>query len=143
MVLYEPGRSGAAAIDRARALVDGADASLTVVGIAPQAEGGPPRCGGSAMDLNLTLVELAAHELDEARARLGALAADARFELLVEGDDPSLELWTASEQFDTILLPARRRPLRATKHPQAVILRRVTGADVQVIDAGDADAARS
>lgn len=143
MVLYEPGRSGAAAIDRGRALVDGTDASLTVVGIAPQAEGGPPRCGGSAHDLNITLVEQTADELYEARRRLGELGDTVRFELLVEGEDPPLEQYTAREQFDAILLPARRRPLNRTKHPQAAVLRRVTAADVQIIDARDGGAARS
>ena len=46
-----------------------------------------------------------------------------------------MELWSADEQFDTILLPARRRPLHHVKHPQAGRLARITGADVQVIDA--------
>ena len=142
MVLYEPGRSGAAAIDRARALVDEMNASLTVVGIAPQAEGGAPRCGGSAYDLNLMLVEQSADELYEARAQLGDLADIAHFELLVEGEDPPLEQYSAREQFDTILLPARRRPLHRTKHPQATVLRRLTAAEVQIIDARDG-AARS
>jgi hypothetical protein len=144
MVLFEKGRAGQAAIDTARELAQTGQASLTVVGIVPQAEGGGPRCGGSARDYNLAVMEQIAGELHVAKRRLGCYADEARIELLVEGSDPPLACWSASQRFDTILLPARRRPWRTVKHPDAPSLARETTADVRIIDAsGGADAARS
>jgi hypothetical protein len=143
MVLYETGRAGDAAVDSARELARATDAAVTLVGLVPQAEGGGPRCGGSAREYNQAVMEQVAAELHVAKRRLGALADDARVELLIEGTDPPLADWSAAHGFDTILLPARRRLLRHDKHPEAARLQRATGADVRIIDARGAGAARS
>jgi universal stress protein family protein len=143
MVLYEPGRTGDAAVACARELAQGSGASLTLVGVVPMAEGGAPRCGGSAIAYNEAVMEQVAEELHEAKRHLGEFADDARIELLIEGADPPLVDWSAAHGFDTILLPARRRLLRSVKHPDATRLLRGTGAEVRVIDARGGDAARS
>ena len=144
MVLYEPGRSGEMAVRRAGDIAQGTGAALTLVCVVPQAEGGGPRCGGSAHDYNLAVLEQSAQDVHNARRRLGELADETRVELLVEGSDPPLADWSAARHFDTILLPARRRPLRGGKHPDAARLMRYTDAEVRIIDArGDAVAARS
>jgi nucleotide-binding universal stress UspA family protein len=143
MVLYERSRTGDRAVELARELAHGSGASLTLVGVVPQAEGGGPRCGGSALLYNVAVMEQVAEELHAAKRRLGEFADDARIELLIEGSDPPLVEWSATHNFDTILLPARRRPLRSAKHPDAERLLRGTGAEVRVIDARGGDAARS
>jgi hypothetical protein len=143
MVLYERGATGDAAVQCARELAQASGASLTLVGIVPQAEGGAPRCGGSAYLYNLAVMEQVADELHAAKRHLREFADEARIELLIEGADPPLVDWTAAHEFDTILLPARRRPLRSAKHPDAARLLRGTSAEVRVIDARGADAARS
>jgi universal stress protein family protein len=144
MVVYEPGRSGERAVDRARHIAEDTGATLTLVCVVPQAEGGGPRCGGSAHDYNLAVLEQLAEDVHKARRRLGDLADEARVELLIEGDDPPLWDWSAAHDFDTILLPARRRLLPGPKHPDAARLMRYTDAEVRIIDArGDAAAARS
>ena len=135
VVLYEPGRTGSAALDLARRLVGGAGVGLTVVSLAPQDK--RICCGaGSAMDYNRTVCETAEAELRQARKELGPNAGRASFKVLVEGKDPPLAAWIAAGDFDVVLLPARRRPLRRAKHPAAERLRRSTGAEVRVIDAG-------
>jgi hypothetical protein len=132
-VLYEPGRSGSAALDLARRLVAGDGSALAVVTVAPQ----DPRicCGaGSALDYNQAVCEAADAELRDARGRLGPAGERALFKLLVQDTDPPLAEWIATEKFDVVLLPARRRPLRRAKHPAADQLRRSTGAQVHVVD---------
>ena len=89
VVLYEPGRTGSAALDLARRLVEGVGVRLTVVSLAPQ----DTRicCGaGSAMDYNQTVCETAEAELRQARKELGPNADRASFKVLVEGKDPPL-----------------------------------------------------
>jgi hypothetical protein len=113
-------------------MVEQEHASLTVVSVVPQAASGP-RCGGSAREYNSALRETAAAELAGARAALGESAAHTTFELLVEGADPALPEWCAAREFDVILLPARRRPLRSLGHPAAARLRRQTGAEVRIV----------
>jgi hypothetical protein len=135
MVLYEPGRTGSAALDLARRLVGAAGLGLTVVSVAPQ----DTRicCGaGSALDYNRAVCDAAEAELLQARKELGATAERASFKVLVEDKDPPLAAWVAAGDFDVVLLPARRRPLRRSKHPAAEGLRRSTRAEVRVIDGG-------
>jgi universal stress protein family protein len=132
LVLFEPGRAGTAAIDCARRLAENDQSTVTVVSVVPQAATGS-RCGGSALEYNTMLRETAASELEHARERLGEMADRTAFELLVEGADPPLEAWSVAAGFDLILLPARRRPLRAPTHGAAAALRR-TGAEVRVVD---------
>jgi hypothetical protein len=132
-VLYEPGRTGAAALDLARRLVGPAGLGLTVLSVAPQ----DTRicCGaGSAMDYNRAMCETAEAELREARKELGPMAERASFKVLVQDKDPPLAAWIAAGGFDVVLLPARRRPLRRVKHPAAEPLRRATSAEVRIID---------
>lgn len=143
MVLYEPGRTGQMAVERARDLVRETGAALTLVGVVPRAEGGGPRCGGSAHDYNLAVLEQVAEDIHKARRRLGELADEARVELLIEGDDPPLADWSAAHQFDTILLPGRWRLLGSARHPDAARLLRYTNAEVRIIDARGGGAARS
>jgi hypothetical protein len=133
VVLYEPGRSGSAALNLARRLVAGDDSALAVVTVAPQ----DPRicCGaGSAVDYNRAVCEAADAELRDARGQLGPAGERALFKVLVQDTDPPLAEWIAAGEFDVVLLPARRRPLRRAKHPAADQLRRSTDAQVHVVD---------
>ena len=132
LVVFESGPAGVAALDCARELAEYEQATLTVVSVAPQEPLGM-RCGGSPSDYNCAVRDAVAHDLEQARARLGEIGAHAACELLVEGRDLPLEDWCAMGTFDTILLPAHRRPLRAPSHPAAVALKR-TGAEVRIID---------
>ena len=131
-VLHESGQAGAAALDLARELDLQEGASLTVVAVVPTAPSGS-RCGGSALEFNSIVKETVANELDGARERLGHAAGRTSYALLVQGEDPPLEEWIAAQGFDVILLPARRRLLRTSGHPAAARLRRVTDADVRVV----------
>jgi hypothetical protein len=88
------------------------------------------------MDYNCAVRETAEAELRRAREELGPIAERASFKVLVQGKDPPLAAWIAAGDFDLVLLPARRRPLRRSKHPAAEPLRRSTSAEVRVIDAG-------
>src|SRR6478609_2878343 len=135
VVLYEPGRTGSAALSLAGRLVGGDGSALTVVTVAPQ----DTRicCGaGSAIDYNRAVCEASAAELRQARELLGPVGNRALFKLLVQGKDPPLAAWIAAGGFGVVLLPARRRPLRSAKHPAADPLRRSTSAKVRVVDAG-------
>jgi hypothetical protein len=135
VVVYEPGRSGSAALDLAGRLVRDDGSALTVVSVAPQ----DTRicCGaGSAIDYNRAVCEAAAAELRRARDLLGDAGNRASFKLLVQDKDPPLARWVAASGFDVVLLPARRRPLRRAKHPVVDQLRRSTSAEVRVIGAG-------
>jgi len=136
LVLCEPGRAGAAALDLARAAAELDGAQVTAVSIAPQVGGGL-RCGFSVRDYNEAVLDAAAAELERAREALGA---DATFKLLIEDVDPPLADWCAAHGFDLALLPARRRLFRASGHPAAAALRRA-GAEVRIACA--AAAARS
>jgi nucleotide-binding universal stress UspA family protein len=134
LVVYEQTRAGAAAIDLARELADLEHAALTVVAVAPQAPSGP-RCGNSAVDYNEAVADSVARDLDRARERLGGAAARAAFVLLVDGADQTLEQLARSGGFDLVLLPARRRPLRAASHPAASRLKRVAGTEIRIVAA--------
>jgi nucleotide-binding universal stress UspA family protein len=132
LVLYERGRAGGATLDLAHDLVERDDATLTVVAVAPQAPSGP-RCGNSAVEYNAAVADSVAHDLDRARERLGGAAERAAFVLLVDGADQTLEQLARSGGFDLVLLPARRRPLRAAGHPEASRLGRVAGAEIRIV----------
>lgn len=134
VVLFEPGPAGREAIDLGRALAQDEGADLTVVGLVPGGTGGD-RCGVSPVAYRDAVTDAVARELDEARSQLGAAAQDATFKLLVEGIDPPLERWCEAGGFDLILLPARRRLLRARGHPAAARLSRLGRAEVRVIGA--------
>jgi hypothetical protein len=132
LLVFEPGRSGAAALELARELVERQGATLTVVSVVPQGMSGV-RCGNSAIDYNLAIQASVAGDLDHARVWLEALGACASYELLIDRVSPSLDEFAAAGRFDLVLLPARRRPMRAPGHPVAEPLRRATGAEIQVI----------
>jgi hypothetical protein len=134
LVLYEHGRAGAAVIDLARELAEDESAALTIVAIAPQAPSGP-RCGNSALEYNEVVADSVAHDLEQARERLGpAAAAGAAFVLLVEGADQTLEQFVRSGGFELVLLPGRRRPFRAPRHPEAARLRLTAGAEIRIVE---------
>jgi hypothetical protein len=132
LVLCEHGRAGAAAIDLAGHLAELDNAVLTVVAVAPQAPSGP-RCGNSAVEYNRAVTDSVAQDLDEARERLGSAAERAEFLLLIDGADQTLEQLARSGGFDLVLLPARRRPLRAAGHPDASRLGRIAGAEIRIV----------
>jgi len=132
LVVFEPGRGGAAVLELACELAERQGATLTIVSVAPQGVSGA-RCGNSALDYNLALQDSAAEDLDHARAWLGEFGASASYELLIERASPSLEEFAADGRFDLVLLPARRRPLREPGHPAAERLQLTTGAEIQVI----------
>lgn len=132
LVVYESGRSGAAALDLAGRLVSDDGSALTVVSVAPQ----DTRicCGaGSAIDYNRAVCDAAAAELRRARDLLGDAANRASFKLLVQDNDPPLAAWVAACGFDVVLLPARRRVLRRAKHPAVDQLRTSTSAEVRIV----------
>jgi hypothetical protein len=136
VVLYEPGRTGSAALEIAGQLVRDDGSALTVVTVAPQDT--HVCCGaGSATDYNRAVCETAEAELRRARVLLGDVGNRASFKLLVEARDPPLAAWIAAGGFDVVLLPARRRPVRSAKHPAADELRKSTSAEVRVIDGGE------
>jgi nucleotide-binding universal stress UspA family protein len=132
LVVFEPGRGGAAVLGLACDLAERQGATLTVVSVAPQGVSGA-RCGNSALDYNLALQDAVAEDLDRARARLEEFGARASYELLIERAPPSLDEFAAAGRFDLVLLPARRRPLRAPGHPAAERLRLATGTEIQVV----------
>jgi hypothetical protein len=131
LVVFEPGRAGKAALVRARSLAEQGHSTVTVVSVVPQAPIAT-RCGCAPVDYNAAVRDAAADELKRAREQLPTIAERASFKLLIDGTDPALEAWTAAAGFDLVLLPARRRPLRAPGHPAAAALRRA-GAEVEVV----------
>ncbi|HEX4010984.1 MAG TPA: universal stress protein [Solirubrobacteraceae bacterium] len=143
LVVVEPGRGGAAALDRARELAEVADAVLTLVAIAPWAASGS-RCGNSAIDYNAVVAETVADDLIAARARLGEAGAGVPAELLDGGRGSDLARFVADGAFDMVLLPGRRGLRREARHPAAERLRRAGTADVVVVGpaAGPAHVAR-
>ena len=132
LVLCECGRAGAAVLDLARQLAELGNATLTVVAVAPRAPSGP-RCGNSAVEYNEAVAESVARDLDRARVRLGGAAERAELLLLINGVDQTLEQLARSGGFNLVLLPARRRPLRAAGHPDASRLGRVAGAEIRIV----------
>lgn len=133
--LYEPGRSGAAALEAARQMAESSSLDLTVIGLAPQTTLVHGCCGMSSREYNRIVRDAAAEELEQARQWLGQTGDGTSFQLLVQGRDPPLEEWIAARDFELVLLPARRRLLRADTHPAAARVRRSTSAEVRVIHA--------
>ena len=131
LALYEPGRSGAAALAEAGRLIETASAELTVVASAPQ-DTAPRRCTVYTDAYNRCVREEAAGWLGEARRLLGAYGERTRYALLVGGRDPPLEAWAAGRGFDLVLLPAHR-VLGRSRHPAARRLRSATGAEIRVV----------
>jgi hypothetical protein len=132
LLLFEPGRGGIAALAQAHELVVADRVELTVVSVAPQAPSGS-RCGNSALEYNDMVAESVAADLDHARAQLAELGIAADYELLIE-NAPPLDRYVAEGGYELVLLPARRRLLRAPGHPAAGRLRRLDGVDVQVVE---------
>ncbi|HUA05226.1 MAG TPA: universal stress protein [Solirubrobacteraceae bacterium] len=133
--MCEHGRAGAAAIELARDLAERTQASLTIVGIAPHApSGGRARCANSPVEYNKAVAASVAHDLDEAKNRLGDAAINAAFVLLVDGADQTLEQLTRSGGFDLVLLPGHRRPFRKPGHPAAAGLSGVAGAEIRIVE---------
>jgi nucleotide-binding universal stress UspA family protein len=131
LVVFERGRAGVAAVELARELAARSDASVTAVSIAPQA-GTLRGCIPSAQPYNDAVLDDVAKELKQAEELLWPLGSRGECRLLVEGVDPALDEFVVAQHFDLVLLPARRRPLRSTKHPAAAALRRL-GAEVRVV----------
>lgn len=131
LVIFEPGRAGAAALDTARELVAGGGGQLTVVCVADQTAGAT-RCGCSAVAYNDAVIDAARDDLQRARERLGEAGQEATFELLIEGRGRPLHDLTARDKCDLVLLPARRRPLRSFKRP-AVDLSSAGSPEVRVV----------
>jgi hypothetical protein len=140
-VLFEPGRTGTAALEEASTFAAASGSELTVVVTAPQAP--QPRCCGASPDAyNCAVRDEAASELREAAHLLPDTAQSTRFTLLVEGRDPPLRAWVAQHGFELVLLPARRRLLRSPGHPALRKLRRVVGASVRLVASPKRPAAR-
>ncbi len=132
LVVFEPGRGGAAVLELARELAERQGATLTVVSVVPQVGSGA-RCGYSPLDYNLALQDSVVKDLDHARAWLEEFGARASYELLIERASSSLGEFAAASGVDLVLLPARHRPLRAPGHPAADRLRVATGAEIKVV----------
>jgi hypothetical protein len=134
-VLFEPGRGGIAALAHAARLVVEHPTELTVLALAPQER--PPRCGGASPDAyNCAVLDQASRDLRQAAEQLGNAGEDARYRILIERRDPPIEAWIAENEFELVLLPARRRALASSRHPAAQRIRRHTPAEVRVISAG-------
>lgn len=134
LVLFEPGRAGAAAVDLARELAERDHGTVTVVAVVPRSPSGS-RCGNSATEFNEVVRESVVRDLDQAREQLSEIGERATFELLVEGAGSRLEELVTSAGVDIVLLPSRRRPLRSAKHPAAAALERNTAAEVRTVAA--------
>ena len=129
LVLFEPGRGGLAVLEKARELAMNWRAAVTVVGVAPKARSG--QCIGPAGALNDAIADAVVNDLEQARERLSGV--DASYRLLYDGGAPSLQELAAD--FDLVLLPGRRRPFRAARHPAAGRLSGACAAEVRVVDA--------
>jgi hypothetical protein len=129
LVLFEPSRSGEAAL-RAAAELTERGGSLTVITLAPQA---PAQrcCGPGPQCVNSAVREEAQLELRSAERIVGPLAARASFMVLVERRDPALPAWAASRSFDLVMLPSRRLSLGRGR--LARTLRRATDAEVRLV----------
>jgi hypothetical protein len=136
LALYEPGRRGCAAVDLAVGLVATDPGRLTVVSVVPQdtAARCGRCCGSDPKAFNRAVAEAAAEDLAAARSRLGQTADQVTFTMLVEGIDLPLAGWVAEQQFELVLVPARRRLFGGAWHPEAQRLRSATSGDVRVVD---------
>jgi hypothetical protein len=131
LALFEPTPAGVAALQEAVASSD-PETHLTVVTLAPQSLA--PRCcarGPSVEVVNCVVREEAASELREAREILGDQATRVTFRTLVGRHDPPVDAWAAEQDFDLIVLPARR--LAFGGHPLARKFRRATTAEIRLV----------
>jgi hypothetical protein len=130
LVVFEPGRTGEAALREAAELAE-AGSELSVVTLAPQAR--PSRCcgGGGAGPYNCAVQEEAKMDVRQAHAILGSTAERATFTVLVGHPDPPLATWAADRAFDLVLLPAHRLTLGGNRLARG--LRRATAAEVRLV----------
>jgi hypothetical protein len=130
LVVFEPGRSGAAALREAAELAE-AGSELSVVTLAPQAR--PLRCcgGGGAGPYNCAVRGEAETELRQAREDLGSARGRATFTVLVGCPEPPLTAWVAEHAFNLVLLPLHRLTLGGNRLARS--LRRATEADVRLV----------
>jgi hypothetical protein len=130
LVVFEPGRTGLAALREAAELAE-AGSELSVVTLAPQAR--PLRCcgGGGAGPYNCAVRGEAEAELQQARQNLGAAGGRAMFNVLVGCPEPPLTAWAAEHAFALILLPHHRLTLGGNRLAKG--LRRSTGAEVRLV----------
>src|ERR1700681_1557165 len=101
LVVFEPGRTGTAALREAAELAE-AGSELSVVTLAPQAR--PLRwCGGGGGGADHCAVrDEAQMELRQARGLLGSAARRATFTTLRGCPEPPLAAWVAEHAFDLI-----------------------------------------
>jgi hypothetical protein len=131
--VFEPGRNGIAALEHAVELLAERPTELTVLALAPQERA--PRCGGTSPEaLNSAVRDQVLAELHETVELLGSAADGARFRMLIERTDPPIQTWISENEFDLVLLPARRA-LGSPRHPAARRIRRQSPAEVRVISA--------
>jgi hypothetical protein len=136
VVVSEPGRNGAAALARAKALAATSSSQLTIVATAPQTNTHCRSCGGVSIGAyNRAVCDEVAQELQHALTGLDLDKDEIDVKLLIEGTDPPLAQWIALGRFDLVLLPARRSLRHFASHPTARPLRLISGADVQVVRA--------
>lgn len=129
LVLYERSQSATAALREAAELTS-AGGELAVVALAPQAD--PARCCGPGPGgYNCAIREEAQLDLREAREILGPAAERSTFKVLIERRDPPLAAWVAEQDFDTVLLPARRLTLGG--HRAARKLRSSGAKEIRVV----------
>ena len=130
LVVFEPGRTGLAALREAAELAE-AGSELSVVTLAPQAR--PLRCcgGGGAGPYNCAVRGEAEAELQQARHNLGTAGGRALFTVLVGCPEPPLMAWAAEHAFALILLSHHRLTLGGNRLAKG--LRRSTGAEVRLV----------
>jgi hypothetical protein len=129
-VVFEQGRSGAAALRRAHELAQ-PGWQICVLTLAPQAEA--LRCcgGGGAGPYNCAVRDDAELELEQARCILESASSRATFKVLLGRPDPPLAAWVAEHAIDVVVLPWR--PFARGGSPWARSIRRATAAEVLVV----------
>lgn len=132
LLVWEPGRAGATALNLASRIGDAENAAVSVIGVVPHATSGS-RCGNSALDYNAMIIDVVAADVAQACEQLRAAGVDASSEVLIDTAGDELATFAAAGDFDLVLLPARRRLLRAADHPVAKRLRHVVSGDVRVV----------
>jgi hypothetical protein len=132
-IVFEPGRNGVAVLEQAVDLLAERPTELTILALAPQERA--PCCGGTSPEaLNSAVRDQVLAELHETVNLLGPAADGARFRMLTERADPPIQKWISENEFDLVLLPARRA-LGSPSHPAARRIRRESPAEVRVISA--------
>jgi hypothetical protein len=130
LVVFEPGRTGTAALCEAAERAE-VGSELSVVTLAPQARPLPCCGGGGAGPYNCAVRGEAEAELWQARDILGSAARRATFTVLAGCPDPPLAAWVAEHDFDLVLLPSHRFTLGGNRLARG--LRRATAAEVRVV----------